>query len=79
MMEGLENLTGEGRLKELNLFSLEKGRLRADLITLFQHLKYNYRRDAGIPFTRMHSDRKEATGANGFRRNSIWIRKKIAL
>lgn len=78
MTEGLENLAEEERLKEPSLFSLEKGRLSADLITVFQYLKHNYKGDAGTPFTRMHSDRKEAMGANVCRRYSICISKKSA-
>lgn len=75
-MRGLENLTDEEWLKEQGLFSLEKA--RGDLLTIYQYLKCNYRGEAGTPFTRMHSDRKEAMGANSFRRNSVWIRKKFA-
>lgn len=39
MIRGLirGNLHSEGGLKELGLFSLEKGRLSRDLITMFQY------------------------------------------
>ena len=39
MMKGLRAKTYEGKLKELNLFSLKKRRLRGDLIEMFKLVK----------------------------------------
>ncbi|KAK4821631.1 hypothetical protein QYF61_026098 [Mycteria americana] len=57
MIRGMEHLSCEERLRELELFSLEKRRLRGDLIAAFQYLKRAYKKDGDRVFSRACSDR----------------------
>ena len=59
MIQGLEHLSYEDRLRELGFFSLEKRRLQGDLIAAFQYLKGAYRKDGDNLFSRDNSDRDE--------------------
>ena len=57
MIRGLEHLCCEVRLRELGLFSLQKGRFWGDLIAAFQYLKWPYEKAGEGIFTRACSDR----------------------
>ena len=64
MISGLEHLSYEDRLRELGLFSLEKRRLRGDLIAVFQYLKGANRKAGEEVFVMAGSD---GTRQNGFK------------
>ena len=64
IIRGLEHLSSEERLRELGLFTLEKGRQRGHLRAAFQYLKGAYRKDGENLFKRACCHR---TRSNGFK------------
>ncbi|KAF4802130.1 hypothetical protein TURU_028552 [Turdus rufiventris] len=62
MMKGHEYVSYEKRPRELDLFSLEKRKLRGELISVCQHLKGGCQEDGARLYSVLPSNGKEAMG-----------------
>ncbi|KAE8610529.1 hypothetical protein XENTR_v10012157 [Xenopus tropicalis] len=57
LVKGMEDLNYEVRLSRLGLFSLEKRRLRRDMITLYKYIRGDYRQLGDVLFSHKNNQR----------------------